>query len=746
MQLFFERGGNPFLSFLLIVGFIVLAYLSYREVYRTASRKVGLMLLTFRVLAFLLLVFSLFQPVVKFTERKNLQPYFALLLDSSKSMGIKDKKGAPARIVKAEEALTRGDIIKRLQEKGRVRLFEFSSGISERKLQDLDNLKQARGNNTDIAKSLKAAVTELRGQPLSALILVSDGQDNGGEDPVKMAGSIHLPIYTVGVGEKKGKGGKDIEVSHISFSKRVIVNNLTDVEVTIKSRGYENKPLPVDLTRGKKILASSVIILSANRPTQKVKLSFVPRKVGQFVYTVKAPLDREETIAGNNQKSFPMRVTNPRIRVLYFGGSPSWEYKFLKRQLENDPNIELTSFLRTGRERLLRQGTTLDVASMKVPQSPEEFAAYDVVIFGNINRDFFTRAQLEAIKTLVDNGGAFIMLGGRNSFGSGNYKGTPIAAILPVSLGDDNGWISTGFKMELTAAGRAHPIFSSPSTSLKEWDNLPDLSGANIVAAAKPGATILATHPYQRNKNGKLIIVAVQNYGQGKTVAITTDSTWRWTFSGRGRDEYSRFWSQLFRWLYPEKKEKMKKGKLVQVITDRDNYFSGDTIYITARVRDESGQLISDARVNGVISTPGGKEVRLNLKPHSSPASGSPFKEGYSSTFVPNRRGTYKIAVEAFRGKQSLGKDNLSLMVGDPSLEFRNTYLNERLLRRLARDSGGKYYTLKTLKKLPADIVAQGKVITRVREKKLWDSPWLFLSFLILLTLEWSIRKTQQLM
>jgi len=279
VQLFFERGGNPFLSFLLIVGFIILAYLSYRQVYRTASRRVGLMLLSLRVLAFLLLVFSLFQPVLKFTERKNLQPYFALLLDSSKSMGIEDKKGSPPRIVKAEEALTRGAIIKKLQAKGRVRLFEFSSGISERKLKDLDNLKQARGNHTDIAKSLKAAVTELRGQPLSALILVSDGQDNGSEDPVKMAGSIHLPIYTVGVGEKKGKGGKDIEVAHISFSKRVIVNNLTEVEVTIKSRGYENKPLPVDLTWGKKILASSVITLGDNRPTQKVKLSFVPRKV-----------------------------------------------------------------------------------------------------------------------------------------------------------------------------------------------------------------------------------------------------------------------------------------------------------------------------------------------------------------------------------------------------------------------------------------------------------------------------------
>ncbi|NOX96700.1 MAG: VWA domain-containing protein [Nitrospirae bacterium] len=741
MQLFFERAGNPFLIFFLIVGFIVLAYLSYRGVYQTVSRKVGLMLLTFRILAFLLLFFALFQPVVKFTETKNLKPYLVLLLDSSKSMGIKEGKDSPSRLVKAEEALRKGAIIKKLQAKGIVKLFEFSSGITARNLQDIDNLKEAQGNHTDIAKSLKAAVNELRGQPLSALILLSDGQNNGGEDPVKTAGNLQVPIYTVGVGEKKGEGGKDIEVSHISFSKRVMVNNLTEIEATIKSRNYENKLLPVDLTLGEQILASSVITLSEAQPTQKVKLSFVPRKVGRFVYTVTVPLDREEVIAENNRKSFSLRVTNPRIKVLYFEGAPRWEYKFLKRKLESDPNIELVSFLRTGRERILRQGTTLETASLKIPQSPEEFSEYDVIIFGNIKRDFFTSAQLAAIKTMVEEGGAFIMLGGKNSFGAGNYRGTPIEEILPVSLGA-GGWISSKFKMELTAEGRAYPIFRSSS---KGWENLPALSGGNIVDSAKPGATVLATYPYRKNRNGKLIVMAVQNYGQGKTVAITTDSTWRWTFSGRGGDEYSRFWSQLFRWLYPEKKEKEKEGKLVQVITDRDNYFSEDTIYITARVRDEDGRLIPDVQVSCLIDTPDGKEVQLKMNPNSSSATDSLLGEDYSLTFVPKKRGTYKITVKASRKEQLLGEDTLSLLVGDPSLEFRNTWLNERLLRRLATESRGRYYDLETVDKLPDDIVVQGKVVTQVREKKLWDSPWLFISFLVLLTLEWSIRKTQQL-
>jgi hypothetical protein len=48
-------------------------------------------------------------------------------------------------------------------------------------------------------------------------------------------------------------------------------------------------------------------------------------------------------------------------------------------------------------------------------------------------------------------------------------------------------------------------------------------------------------------------VVAVREVGQGRTLAVATDSSWRWGFqaaeSGLGNRAYLRFWNAALRWL-----------------------------------------------------------------------------------------------------------------------------------------------------------------------------------------------------
>ncbi len=715
MQIFFRWSYDPLLVLAAITAVLVLVYLSYKK---TASRKTLALLFVLRTLSFLLLVFCIFQPVANFVETKSRKAYIPILIDTSKSMSLRDEAGGKRRLETAVECLLKSGVMEKLLSKCRVKCFEFSSGIKELRPRALKDVMEAAGSSTDIGGAVTSAASELSGQYVPGIIVLSDGQDNSGRDTLGLVKNSNIPLYTVGFGAKGDGKGKDIEIYHISAGKRTIVNNLTHVEVTVRNMNFDNKPVPVDLVLGDEVITSSVITLEGKEPVKKVKLAFTPGKVGKFVYTVRIPCYKEEISSENNRKSFCMRVTDPGIKVLYFEGMPRWEYKFLKRELENDASIEFDSFLRPGTGRLLKQGGAVQAG---IPVTADEICKYDIIIFGDIEKKFFTQEQLEAVKTLVSEGGAFIMLGGNNSFGDGDYRGSPIEEILPVFV-SGGGWMKGEFKLKLTKDGLSHPVFHSIKLG-----ELPPLSGCNAVGSAKPGASVLAV-------DGNLIVIAVQTYGHGKSVAITTDSTWRWSLSGKGSGNFSLFWRQLLRWLHPEEKKKFpEEKKMVQVITDRDNYFCGDTAYIKIRVMGKKEAV----EVSCTVNTPGHKEVKLAL--NSDP-------EGYSAAFIPRREGIYKVDAKVSRRDMIEGEDSISFIAGEPSLEFINTGLNDELLKKLSRESGGRYYIPGAIEELPGDIDIREKTVTYVREKKLWNNPWLFAAFLLFLALEWICRKRQQLM
>ena len=68
-------------------------------------------------------------------------------------------------------------------------------------------------------------------------------------------------------------------------------------------------------------------------------------------------------------------------------------------------------------------------------------------------------------------------------------------------------------------------------------------------------------------------------------------------------------------------------------------------------------------------------------------------------------------------------------------------HCNEKLLRQMAADSGGKYYAEKDLDLLVENLRTHNTSGEIIDERKLWQSFWVFLPIIILLTTEWVLRK-----
>jgi hypothetical protein len=103
--------------------------------------------------------------------------------------------------------------------------------------------------------------------------------------------------------------------------------------------------------------------------------------------------------------------------------------------------------------------------------------------------------------------------------------------------------------------------------------------------------------------------------------------------------------------------------------------------------------------------------------------------------------GLYRAHVEARRGGQSLGSADRWFYVGGSDREFSDPRLNEGFLRRLTRQSGGQYLTVAQT----GDIVSSLKTsIPRNIEperRDLWHLPWVYATLLMLIGIEWVLRR-----
>lgn len=148
---------------------------------------------------------------------------------------------------------------------------------------------------------------------------------------------------------------------------------------------------------------------------------------------------------------------------------------------------------------------------------------------------------------------------------------------------------------------------------------------------------------------------------------------------------------------------------------------------------------LDNVRLSAYVQAPSGQRTPLSLIWDYG-------KSGrYSGTFKPREEGIHEVVCEALRGDESAGSAKTHFRVAESAEEFHQASLNSGLLRRLASETGGRYYSVNDLSSLADDISSAGRGISRLEEKDLWDMPFLFLLLVGLISAEWILRKRKGL-
>lgn len=687
------------------------------------------------------LIFFLLGPALIDKRVTKLRRPLTLLIDTSQSMSFPvnakntpGDKNAKSRLDVVKQKLEAGSepLIQRLSRDYDLRVIRFGTGLEPIAPGSLERLR-AVDPGTRLIELVQRAARD--GAARSGIVLFSDGIANG-EMKSLNGTALAAPVFAVGVGDTEGF--TDLRIARLGAPEFAFRGREFKIELTVQAYGLKGKSVPLLFNRGKNLISTRMVAIDADPFEQKITLSFTPKDLGTHVFSVSLPTQPGEQITQNNQKEFKVDVRRDKIRVLTLSGSPAWNYRFLRMAMKQDPLIELVSFV------FLRTPTdTVDVPENQLSLIPfpiddiflEELKNFDLVVFDDFSyRAYFNPVYLERVRDFVRDGGGLAMFGGTRAFDSGGYGDSALREVLPVELDGKGSYQARGpLQAALTAAGKKHPItrlLPDPKSNEETWTKLPPLTGMNQVRAVR-GETLLTA-------NDGAPLLAIGRYGKGRTLALMSDDAWRWNFIAVGNREtpqnHLKLIRQAVRWLAQE--PAFEQVQLYPIPAAQP----AEKVAIKLKVLNDDFTPARQASIQLRVISPEGEPTLVSTSPDG--------EEGqYSGDFTPTREGTYQVEAEASAGGKVLGRDKSSFSAAFSYGETDDGLPRLDLLKQIAEASKGEYISIddwndKTFDKIAArlEAIAPSEIVEQ-RQTRLWSNLWPFGVMLVLLSVEWWMRR-----
>jgi uncharacterized membrane protein len=697
-----------------------------------------------------LILCLIWQPVLNVERVRDRQNVLAIAIDNSTSMRYEDEAGK-ARVTQAITALQNGPLAE-LGKTFELRFFAFGSGIKP--IESLDALPEPEAQSR-IGDALLNVLQTAGSVPLAGVVLISDGAENGrslSETNLRNIAAYGVPVHAIGVGPERIEN--DLELAEVDMPSSVAPGAIVTADVIVRHSAAATSRLRV--YDHDALLAARDLKLAANANNQadsvtNVRIEFPAGEAGvRDLRFVLEPLAGERNQINNTRRQV-LNVPRERRNILYIEGEPRWEFKFIRRAVENEKSLRLASVVRTTQNKFYRQGIrSSEELANGLPTTAKELFEYDAVIIGSYEAPALTPVQHELLKEFVDRrGGSILMLAGRNGLADGGWGSASIEQALPIHLPSkrSNDFVQAQIKAQLTRYGaestalRFDPIAEK---NTEQWEGLPSLANYHRLGSLKPGAVELLQAQVERKQ---VPLLVWQRYGRGSTYVLATASTQRWQMSLPAEDQrHEVFWRQLLHALADQAPQR------AWLKTDRLNYDDETSVHIEADLRDEHFESLTtkageQAQVELVVTPEQGKAIVQTLQPKKTVQSGG-VSDGVSGALfeaslnLPDT-GLYKVEMTARvgnKGEQQVFGAASAFRRDDNVVEHFDLQQHRAVLQRLATDTSGRYWQLDQLNALSAAIPYTKSGIVERQMLPLWNLPIVFLLLLALKLGEWLLR------
>ena len=654
--------------------------------------------------------------------------------------------------------------------------------------------------DTLLASSLEGLAGRFGQVPPRAVVVFSDGRAREPARVDAMArayGRMKIPVHVVPAGDEDVGG--DVAIVSMVAPEQVRKSSLVAAQVFVRSYGYQTKRTELKIVSvdpaGKTAPVLARLPIALQDGLAGYTLAFNSGDADRRIEARIDPQPGEVTLA-NNSFGADVAIDHTKIRVLYVEGSAErfvaiqrligggqgnvikGAYSALQDALMEDPDIECTVVMPGGAGGDYSMLVRSDERGRGLPETPSELFAYDAIVLSNIPREALSDPHLAWVEEWISRrGGGLAMVGGPNSYASGQWFDTPVGKMLPFDLlAEGSDWDEALTAVQPVTDGAIHPIWHITSDEARNraiLKTFPKFLGLHRVGPLKPTAELLARAGAGADARP---VLAVQPYGRGRTLAMTTGITRRWApdFAqrwGEGGDNryYKKFWRNAIYWL-TENSSIGRRRLLAE--TDKRLYRPGEPIVIRARTFDENAAATLEYRVAVSVEPKSAGDVTADDSPLRRPASGPrpengpgpllPWGEEFNLAKLPAETAytaalpvsdakslptgvtltqPLRIELTAYEGNTQVDSTALEVQVLDDPSEQQNPLPDHELLRDVAARSGG------TVLRGPGDLAAMieklPKVVGRPEIKRVpaWSRWGPLAALLVLLTTEWVWRR-----
>jgi uncharacterized membrane protein len=611
---------------------------------------------------------------------------------------------------------------------------DLASGIMSS--QNTVNHSEAETSTVAVRKSIA---------PNTAVILMTDGQHNSGPSPLQTArvmGRQGIAFYPVSLGAIRQ--APDLAVTGLEHPEMVfrkdrvrgtmIVRDLMPAgQLFVAEVKYEDdvlwqKQLLTDGNGERRIEFEFALDELVERPGEQFDSDIQQHAVTLAMIASTTPLAGESE-PDNNQKVIRLAAITQNYRMLIVDGRSRWETRYLKNAFQRDSQWDVDVIIAGpgADDQSLPRGDKKD----QFPQTREALFEYDLIIFGEVAIGLFADYELKWIRDFVETrGGGIIFIDGQRKKLQ-QFTEQNLGPLLPVEWSMDP-TTSQPTMLQLTDKGTREPALTFEVDTLANqrfWNQIPAPHTINIVQAL-PGAEVLVEAVVD---GAPVPAVVTRNYGAGRVLYLAFDETWRWRF--KAADIYhQRIWNQLAKYVMP--RPFAVSDEYVSVDTGPVSYKHGDSADIRIRLLGLGGKPATDAIVDALIWRDGRIVSTVSL---SADADVPGIYRGRSGELS---QGEHEVSVQASGFSQDVLKARGQFVVLPPeSGELENSACNESLLKQMAAESGGVYLREEDIGQL-SDLLSplsSGRVVES--DTVLWQSYWWFAAIVILLTMEWFLRK-----
>ncbi|MGA9365175.1 MAG: vWA domain-containing protein [Bacteroidota bacterium] len=690
---------------------IILSILAYHRTVPPISQGTRYLLISLRALALFFLLLLILEPILRLVRKESKPPTVAVLVDDSKSMSLTDRMGDRSEIARA---LLKSDGIQKLSKLGRLLFFRFSSEVGAIPIPDFVRFN---GDATDISRALEEIQKKSEEENIESIILVTDGNHNLGENPLREVDHFGMPVYTVGIGDSSEQ--KDVLITRVVTNEIAYAESRIPMDVRVKSSGFNGERVEVSLLEEGKTIAQQFLMLKEGTWEYPVKFFFEPKGEGTKRYTVNVSRLEGELTTANNVRSVFVKVLKSRMKVLLIAGAPSPDVAFIRRALSDDKNVDLKALV---------QKSAMEFYEGDF--SPSVVTDADCIVLVGFPLSNSRDEILRAVQSGIQQQGKPLLIALSRNIDAAKLHILDSSLPFTVSPGS-SGEISVS--VQVPEKERIHPLMNL-NGSPNLWDGQPPIYMTGTTFRAKPEAEILALAKVQGISLNEPLLLSRSVAGE-KSVAILGYGIWRWKLltqtSDPSKDVLQLFMSSAIRWLTTR-----EESKPVKISSTKEVFAGGEPVEFSAQVYDKTYRPIDAADVK-IAVTKGNETLETILTPMGNGR--------YEGRLEGLGEGEYQLSGTATLNGGRLGEDKGKFSVGAQEIESQQTQMNKPLLEQLAYRSGGKYFDPQDIARLPEELERNTKLIpkeiTRASEFELWSLPTILILIILFFGVEWFLRK-----